>query len=168
VHLPVAKARSSIPSGFSGSTRAQPATRASLMLFRLACRCRRPRRQLPPHSTGCRVDAKMWTAGRRPLHARARVLPGTSLRCVLLRRLRSKSADFCLKSAILGINAISSATALSRSIGSLWFSTDRKRGPFSGRFGSKIDVSRNKNDTFFCVLAIFRDFCCCKPLPGKS
>jgi len=29
-----------------GSTRAQPATRASLMLFRLACRGRRPRR---PH-----------------------------------------------------------------------------------------------------------------------
>jgi hypothetical protein len=39
-----------------------------------------------------------------------------------------------------------------------------KMALFFGRFGSKIDVARNKNDTFFLVFAVFRGLLSRKPL----
>jgi hypothetical protein len=43
-----------------------------------------------------------------------------------------------------------------------------KNTPFLGRFGSKIDVSSNKNDTCFLVFAVFSGFLSRNPLQGSS
>jgi hypothetical protein len=43
-----------------------------------------------------------------------------------------------------------------------------KKALFLGRFGSKIDVWRNKNDTCFRVFAVFRGFLSCKPLQDSN
>ena len=42
-----------------------------------------------------------------------------------------------------------------------------KKALFLDRFGSKIDVARNKNDTCFLVFALFRVFLSCNPLQGS-
>jgi hypothetical protein len=46
--------------------------------------------------------------------------------------------------------------------------TDSKKGPFLGRFGRKTGGPRKKNDTFFRVFSVFRDFLPCKPLRARS
>ena len=76
--------------------------------------------------------------------------------------------DFWPKMRLKGISVISSATMAKKASGARCLSTDRKNGPFLGRFGSKIDVSRNKNDIFFRVFAIFEDFLRCKPLQIRN
>ncbi len=72
-----------------GSTRAQPATRASLMLFRLACRGWRPRRPHPCIFSTSHCMSGSSRRGRRLRHARARMLPETegtkeSVNCIVM------------------------------------------------------------------------------------